>query len=132
MIVPHEPYILENARKNRKEMTPEEKHLWYDFLKKAPVKINKQKPFGPYIVDFYIDTAKLIIELDGAQHYEEQAEKYDQNRTRYLEAQGNKVIRYTNIDIHHNFDAICRDIQNLTEQRSGIKWDDLWKQKETK
>ena len=69
-----------NARALRKNMTKEERHLWYDFLKGLPIMVHRQKVIGPYIVDFYIAKANLVIELDGSQHYEEAGIKADQNR----------------------------------------------------
>jgi len=105
--------LSENARELRKNMTPEEKQLWYQFLKKLPLTIHRQKVIGPYIVDFYCASAKLIIELDGSQHYEENHIEKDIARDKYLEKLGYTVKRYYNRDIHHNFYAVCEDIQNF-------------------
>ena len=80
-------------------MTPEEKHLWYDFLKKLPVTINRQKVIGNYIVDFYCADKKTVIELDGSQHFE--SEK-DIIRDEYLKSLGIKVLRYWNKELHNN------------------------------
>ena len=66
----HNPELTTNARALRKNMTKEEKHLWYDFLKTYPVRFLRQKVIDNYIVDFYCHSARLIIELDGSQHYE--------------------------------------------------------------
>jgi len=98
------------SQKLRKEMTKEERHLWYDFLKKLPVTINRQKVIGDYIVDFYCNLAKLVIELDGSQHYEDNAIKYDAKRDEYLRSLGLTVLRYTNLDINKRFDDVCEDI----------------------
>ena len=92
-------------------MTPEEKHLWYDFLKFLPQTVQRQKVICEYIVDFYCASAKLVIELDGAQHFEEKAKKEDRARDAYLESIGITVLRYTNIDIHNRFDAVCKEIR---------------------
>ena len=94
----------------RTGMTKEEKHLWYDFLKKLPYTINRQKIIGDYIVDFYCAKAKIVIELDGSQHYESKAKEKDATRDNYLNSIGIKVLRYTNIELHKNFDGICADI----------------------
>ena len=94
----------------RTGMTKEEKHLWYDFLKKLPYTVNRQKIIGNYIVDFYCAKAKIVIELDGSQHYELEAKEKDKERDRYLNSLGIKVLRYTNIELHKNFDGICKDI----------------------
>ena len=102
------------AKELRKNMTKEEKHLWYDYLKpyrKAyGIAFTRQKVIGNYIVDFYCPQAKLVIELDGSQHYEEEAIFYDEQRTDYLNRHGIEVIRYTNRDIHSRFKEICNDI----------------------
>ena len=91
-------------------MTAEERHLWYDFLKTLPVSVYRQKPIGPYIVDFFCSTGKIVIELDGSQHYEEEHVKRDIQRDRYLSDLGLTVLRYTNLDIKRNFDGVCEDI----------------------
>ena len=94
----------------RKNMTKEEKHLWYDFLKQLPQTVHRQKVIGPYIVDFYCAGAKIVIELDGLQHYEEKGRKQDIERDKYLNELGLTVLRYSNTDIHDRFDEVCMDI----------------------
>ena len=94
----------------RKNMTKEERHLWYDFLKSLPVTINRQKVIGNYIVDFYCHSAKLVIELDGSQHYEDEGKIDDIIRDRYLSDLGLKVLRYSNLDINRRFEAVCEEI----------------------
>ena len=101
-----------NARRLRREMTKEERHLWYDFLKRLPVMVHRQKVIGSYIVDFYIAQEKLVIELDGSQHYEEAGQRKDHQRDAFLRAQGMTVLRYSNADIHRNFRGVCEDILN--------------------
>ena len=91
-------------------MTAEEKHLWYDFLKLLPVTVNRQKVIGNYIVDFYCGNAKLVIELDGSQHYETESMESDKIRDDYMRSIGLTVLRYTNLDINKNFDSVCSDI----------------------
>lgn len=91
-------------------MTPEERHLWYDFLKNLPVTINKQKVIGRYIIDFYCARAKIAVEVDGSQHYSADGKAYDKERDEYLNRQGIRVLRYTNRDIDKNFDGVCADI----------------------
>ena len=102
------------ARELRNNMTKEEKHLWYDFLKLYHKLFNitflRQKIIGNYIVDFYCPQAKLVIELDGSQHYSEEAELYDKQRTEYLNSLGIEVLRYSNRDIHERFEEVCGDI----------------------
>ena len=84
-------------------MTGEERHLWYDFLKNLPQTVNRQKVIGNYIVDFYCSSNKLVIEIDGSQHYEDAGKKVDKERDEYLNKLGIKVLRYSNRDINQNF-----------------------------
>jgi len=102
--------LTKNAQNLRKNMTREERHLWYDFLRQLPVTINRQKVFGNYIADFYCATAKIIIELDGSQHYEEKTAEKDVIRDKYFSQLGITVLRYQNIEITNNFEAVCNDI----------------------
>ena len=105
------PYTRIRAQELRKNATKEENHLWYDFLREHPFQFNRQKPFGCYIVDFYCDKAKLAIELDGSQHYENAGLQYDKERTKYLlEVEKIKVIRFTNSEIKNNFEGVCASI----------------------
>lgn len=97
----------------RKNMTPEERHLWYDFLKTYPIRFNRQKIIGKYIVDFYSAKAKLIIELDGSQHYEDSGIKRDTERTNFLEQY---IIRIPNNEIKQNFRGVCEHIDLCVKQ----------------
>ena len=101
----------------RKRMTKEEKHLWYDFLKKLPYTVNRQKVIGSYIVDFLCEEGRLVIELDGEQHYSEKGRARDSVRDRFLNNCGYLVLRYTNHDIKTNFDGVCLDIKKHIEER---------------
>ena len=109
------PYLTEFSQELRTNMTREEKHLWYDFLKKIPYTVNRQKVIGNYILDFYCAEARIAIELDGSQHYEQEAKKKDAERDKFLLEQGIKVLRYTNIDVNKNFDGVCCDIMRNLE-----------------
>ena len=80
----HNPASKGNAQRLRREMTKEERHLWYDFFKTMGIQANRQKPIGPYIVDFYVASAKLVVELDGSQHYEDAGKAYDKNATSFF------------------------------------------------
>ncbi len=93
-------------------MTKEERHLWYDFLKSLPITVNRQKVIGNYIVDFYIASSKLVIELDGSQHYEDKGADSDAKRDEYLKSTGIKVLRYSNLEINQKFESVCQDILN--------------------
>ena len=117
MSIPKDNNKLSRARALRKEMTPQERHLWYDFLRSYPVKIYKQRIVGPYIVDFYCASAKLVIEVDGSQHYEHQGQAYDAQRTAYLEELGLMVVRYSNADINVRFRCVCDHIDHLITAR---------------
>ena len=98
------------AKTLRKNMTPWERKLWYDFLRSYPVRFQRQKAIGNYIADFYCAKARLVIELDGGGHYTaDQAEK-DKVRTKELEKMDLKVLRICNIDIDHNFCGVCKKI----------------------
>ena len=117
MYYPHNEKQLQFARELRKEMTAEERHLWYDFLRDYPCKVKKQKPIGPYIVDFFCESARLVIELDGSQHYEDAEKQYDAERTKYLERYGLMVVRFSNLEINREFRAVCEYLDNLIRKR---------------
>ena len=91
-------------------MTKEERHLWYDFFKVMKIQAHRQKPIGPYIVDFYIHTAKLVIELDGDQHGEPEHLAKDEARDEWLRRQGMTVLRYPNSWVDQSFEEVCQDI----------------------
>ena len=103
----HTPRLTKNARALRKDMTKEERHLWYDFLRDYPVRFLRQKVIDGYIVDFYCSEAGLVVELDGSQHYEDEALKYDNIRTERLEKRGLTVIRVPNDEVSKNFEGVC-------------------------
>ena len=106
----HRENLKRNAQKLRREMTKEERHLWYDFLKTLPVTINRQKVIGRYILDFYCFSANLAIELDGSQHFAEDGVSSDRERDAALNELGITVVRYTNEEINRNFEGVCTDI----------------------
>ena len=112
----HNSKIVLLARELRKNMTKEERHLWYDFLRGYPVKFTRQKVLGKYIADFYCAKANIVIELDGSQHYEDEGLINDEKRTKYLEQYGIKVIRISNLDVLKNFEGVCQYIDNVVKQ----------------
>ncbi len=112
----HNKNIVPLAKELRKNMTPEEKHLWYDLLRTYPVKFSRQKVIGNYIVDFYCAKANLVIELDGSHHGLEKEEEKDEKRTEYLESLGLEVVRIPNYEIRDNFLYVCRYIDSLVEK----------------
>ena len=112
----HNPKIVPTAKMLRKNMTKEERHLWYDYLRTHPVRFSRQKVLGKYIADFYSAQARLVIELDGGGHYTEEARQYDVERTAFLEAYGLTVIRIPNNEVISNFRGVCDYIDMMTEQ----------------
>ena len=104
--------LLNIAKILRRNMTKQEKHLWYDFLQRYPIKTYKQRIIDNFIADFYCHKARLVIEIDGAQHYEHEVKKYDEKRTEYLESIGIKVIRILNGQINKDFENVCRYINS--------------------
>ena len=101
------------AKMLRKNMTKEENHLWYDFLRSYPVRFSRQKVLGRYIADFYCKEANLVIELDGSGHYSDEGRVYDEERTAFLEGYGLTVIRISNVEINKNFRGVCEYIDML-------------------
>ncbi len=104
------------ARYLRKNMTPEEKHLWYDYLSKYPVKFLRQKIIDNYIVDFYCHDARLVIEIDGIQHTFPNEEERDAERTKAIEQRNLYVLRISNEDIKKGFDGVCKRIDKTVNQ----------------
>ena len=104
--------LVPSAQDLRKNMTPEENRLWYDFLKKLPLNVNRQKIIGNYIVDFFISERKIVIELDGIQHELECNFLKDKIRDQYFSDLGITVLRYSNVQINNEFKAVCIDILN--------------------
>ena len=112
----HNKQLVPLARALRKNMTKEERRLWYDFLRDYPVRFSRQKVLGRYIADFYSAEAKLIIELDGSQHYEDENIRKDARRTEFLEAYGLRIIRMANNEITENFDGVCNYIDAVVRE----------------
>ena len=112
----HNPKIVPAAKMLRKNMTKEERHLWYDYLRAHPVRFSRQKVLGKYIADFHSAQAKLVIELDGGGHYTQEAKQHDEERTAFLEAYGLTVIRVPNNEVNSNFRGVCDYIDLMVEQ----------------
>ncbi|MBQ8185756.1 MAG: DUF559 domain-containing protein [Clostridia bacterium] len=113
--------LTENAQELRSRMTPEEKRLWYDFLKKLPVSVHRQHVIGGYIVDFYIASQKIVIELDGNQHLTPEHKASDEKRDRELGGIGIMVLRYANRSVRSDFFGVTADIL----RHLGLTWEDL-------
>ena len=115
MHIPKNKQLLPQARRLRREMTPQERKLWYLFLQKYPVKVYKQRIIGSNIADFYCASSKLIIEIDGSQHYSGDIQQKDVERTAYFESLGLTVVRYSNADINERFECVCESIHQLLQ-----------------
>lgn len=110
--------LASKARSLRKEMTPQERKLWHTFLKERPEHFRRQQIIGGYIADFYCEKYKLVIELDGSQHYENSGQEYDKKRDEYLRSRDLTVLRYSNADINFLFQSVREDIINYLKQIS--------------
>ena len=109
--------MLGTARALRRNLTPQEHRLWYVFLRDYPIKIYKQRIIESFVVDFYCAQSRLVIELDGSQHYTEQGKAYDAERSAVLEQYGLLVLRFANNDVDNHFDAVCAQIHSIIQSR---------------
>ena len=116
----HNSDLTATAKILRKNMTKEERHLWYDFLKDYPVRFLRQKVIDDYIVDFYCHDARLVIELDGSQHFEPGAQEKDALRTEKMQNRGLLVIRIPNNAIFDNFSGVCEYIDRFVRNRINL------------
>ncbi len=119
MAVEKNNQMLSRAKELRREMTFQERKLWYLFLRKYPVKIYKQRIIDSVIVDFYCASAKLVIEIDGFQHYTDQGQAYDTARSACLARYGLKVTRFSNSDVDRRFNEVCRTIHTTIQSRKA-------------
>lgn len=117
MSLPYQRNLIPRAKELRKNATKEENHLWYDFLRHYPIRFQRQKTIGGFIVDFYCHAAKLVIELDGSQHHTQQGLAYDQERTAIMQQYGIQVLRFSNRDINTQFREVCDAIHQEVEKR---------------
>ena len=108
---------IDSARKLRKNMTPWERKLWYEFLRNYPVRFQRQKPIGNFIVDFYCAKAALVIELDGGGHYTDEQAAKDKERTSELEKMNLYIVRFPNNEVSKNFYGVCQVIDDIVKQR---------------
>ena len=121
MSLKYNGHNLAFAKQLRKNMTSQEKHLWYDFLKDYHPRFQRQKPIDNFIADFFCDRAKLIVEIDGVQHLTEEGKQKDEFRTEILEGYDLKVIRFTNHQIDTNFTVVCRYIDKKVKEETEDK-----------
>ena len=108
---------LSHARFLRKNMTPQERHLWYDFLRFCRPRFRRQELIGSYIADFFCYDASLVVEIDGSQHFSPEAIAYDNARTAYFRSLGIRVVRVDNGEVNRNFDGVCTAILLELQQR---------------
>jgi very-short-patch-repair endonuclease len=116
--IPYRTTLTRRAQSLRRDPTPAEGKLWYEFLRDLPQKFTRQKPLGQYIADFYCSRCRFVIELDGDTHYRANAQRYDQARTAAIGLRGVRVIRFTNLDVMQNFEATCVAIRSALEGTS--------------
>ncbi len=109
--------MLPQARALRRNMTPQEAKLWYQFLRNYPVKIYKQRIIESFIVDFYCSKAQLVIEVDGTQHFSEQGQTYDRERSAILAQYYLQVLRFSNAEVDFHFDSVCEKIHQTIQSR---------------
>ena len=109
--------MLDTARRLRRDMTSQERKLWYEYLRTYPVKFYKQRIIESFIVDFYCAQARLVVEIDGSQHYTEQGKAYDEERSAILRQYDLLVLRFANSDIDNHFDAVCEQIHSAIQSR---------------
>ena len=109
--------LTKRAQALRKTQTKEEARLWHQFLCRYPLRFRRQYVIGNYIVDFYCHKAKLVVELDGSQHYSPEEMEYNKARTAYLESQGLRVLRFSNLDILRQFQNVCTAIDMAAKER---------------
>ncbi len=121
MSLPYDGTLIKTAKSLRKNMTPQEKHLWYDFLKDYPVRFQRQKVIKSFIADFYCHEAKLIVEVDGSQHYTEQGLAYDEERSGLLKEFDLTVIRFSNYDVNTKFEGVCTKIDETVKNQLSLK-----------
>lgn len=113
--------LKEVARNLRKSMTDQERRLWFCFLRKYPVKFVRQRPIGSYVADFYCSDAKLIVEIDGSQHYTDEGKKHDDNRTYVINQYGVEVLRFSNYDVDTNFQGVCYEIDRYVKEYTDFR-----------
>jgi very-short-patch-repair endonuclease len=120
MQLPRNSRLTSNSRKLRNGMTKQEIVLWNGLLRKLPLTVNRQKVIGPYIIDFYCHNAKVAIEVDGGQHYEESGLASDSIRENYLNNLGIEVIRFTNYEVDYQFEQVCIEILEKINIKTGL------------
>ena len=111
-LVPYSLRLKAPSRTLRRNLTPAERKLWYEFLRYLPQKFTRQKPLGSYIADFYCSQQRLVVEIDGDSHFSPEAERYDEKRLEILQEFGLRVIRFSNLDVMKEFEGVCQRIKD--------------------
>jgi very-short-patch-repair endonuclease len=109
--LPYAFHLVSTARELRQNPTPAEKKLWHDYLRVFPFRVLRQRPIDRFIVDFYCAALKLVIEVDGESHFTDEGRMRDAERTQVLESYGLTVLRFTNAEVMHQFEAVCQRIR---------------------
>ena len=117
MSLPYQGKLIPRAKELRKDATKQENHLWYDFLRGYPMRFQRQKTIDGFIADFYCHVARLVVEVDGSQHYDEQGLAYDKERSAIFAEYGVKVIRFSNLEIEQSFQEVCSAIDLEVRKR---------------
>ena len=113
----HNPKLTSRAQELRRNMTKEERKLWYGYLNRYPYRFRRQVTAGRFILDFYCAAAKLAVELDGSQHFLPQGIAKNAQRTAWLEANGIFVLRFSNGDVMGNLRGVCEKIDSVVKAR---------------
>ncbi|HEY9625690.1 MAG TPA: endonuclease domain-containing protein [Coleofasciculaceae cyanobacterium] len=111
--LPYHPQLIAKAKELRQNPTPAEKKLWQSCLRTFPLRVLRQRPIDRFIVDFYCAALKLVIEVDGAGHFTEEGQAYDEERSRVLEGYGLRVVRFTNDQVMNNFEDVCGQLWEM-------------------
>jgi very-short-patch-repair endonuclease len=110
--IPYRRDLKRRSQSLRRDPSPAERKLWFEFLRELPVKFTRQKPLGRYIADFYCASQRLVIEVDGDSHFDDEGARYDRARTASLEAEGIRVMRITNLEVMEQFEGVCQRIHD--------------------
>jgi very-short-patch-repair endonuclease len=119
--LPYNRQLVEKAKELRKNMTPAERKLWYDYLKTFKFRVLRQRPIDNFIVDFFCAQLKLVIEVDGEGHFTNDGKDYDWERTQILEGYGLKVLRFTNDEVLQDWEGVCWRIEESIPPTSSLK-----------
>jgi len=112
--------LIPTVMELKKEMTPQERLLWYLYLRSHPLRFQRQKTIGDYIVDFYCHSAKMVVEIDGSQHYSDEGKADDSKRDDFLKKYGLQTIRIADSDVNQHFYAVCQYINGAVKERMNV------------